>query len=87
MNLKLKTAAVAILAAGLVASSAYASDPTPLAKKQVAVKKVKTPPPPTVAEQIEALRQEMQGQINSLKTDLADKDAQLKKAQQAAADA
>jgi len=87
MNLKLKTAAVAILAAGLVASSAYASDPTPLAKKQVAVKKVKTPPPPTVSEQIEALRQEMQGQINSLKTDLADKDAQLKKAQQAAADA
>lgn len=87
MNLKLKTAAVAILAAGLVASSAYASDPTPPAKKQVAVKKVKTPPPPTVAEQIEALRQEMQGQINSLKTDLADKDAQLKKAQQAAADA
>ena len=66
---------------------AYASDPTPPAKKHVAAKKAKTPPPPTVEEQIQALRQELQGQINSLKTDLADKDAQLKQAQQAAADA
>ncbi len=47
----------------------------------------KTPPPPTVAEQIQTLRQDLENQINSLKTDLADKDAQLKKAQQAAADA
>ncbi len=38
-------------------------------------------------EQIQALRQEFQGQIDSLKTDLATKDAQLKQAQQAAADA
>ena len=34
-----------------------------------------------------ALRQELQGQIDSLKSDLADKDAQLKQAQQQAADA
>ncbi len=45
------------------------------------------PPPPTVEEQIQALRQEMQGQINGLKDDLAAKDAALKQAQQAAADA
>ena len=93
MNFKLKTAAAAILAASLIASYAYASDPTPPAKKQVATAKAKapakakTPPPPTVEEQIKALRQELEGQINSLKTDLADKDAQLKRAQQAAADA
>ena len=86
MNFKLKNAAAAIVAASLLASSVYASDPAP-AKKHVATKKATTPPPPTVAEQIQALRQEMQSQIDSLKTNLADKDAQLKQAQQAAADA
>jgi hypothetical protein len=87
MNLKLKSAAVAVLAASLVASYAYAQDAKPAAKKHVATKKAKTPPPPTVAEQIETLRQELLGQINSLKTDLATKDAQLKQAQEAAAQA
>jgi len=75
------------MAAGLVASYACAEDATPPAKKHVATKKAKTPPPPTVAEQIQSLRQDLENQINSLKSDLADKDAQLKKAQQAAADA
>jgi Skp family chaperone for outer membrane proteins len=87
MNLTLKTAAVAVLAASLVASYAYAQDAKPPVKKHVATKKAKTPPPPTVAEQIEALRQELEGQINGLKTDLAAKDAQLKQAQEAAAQA
>ena len=87
MNFKLKAAAAAIAAASLIASYAYASDPTPPAKKHVATKKAKTPPPPTVAEQIQALRQDLEGQINSLKTNLAEKDAQLKQAQQAAAEA
>jgi hypothetical protein len=87
MNFTLKTAAAAILAASLVASSAYAQDVTPPAKKHHPVRKAKTPPPPTVEEQIQSLRQEMQGQIDSLKTSLADKDAALQKAQQAAADA
>jgi hypothetical protein len=86
MNFKLKNAVTVIVAASLLASSVYASDPAP-AKKHVATKKATTPPPPTVAEQIQALRQEMQSQIDSLKTNLADKDAQLKQAQQAAADA
>ena len=87
MNFKLKTAAAAILAVALVASSAYASDPQPPARKHPATKKAKTPPRPTVEEQIQSLRQDLQGQIDSLKTDLADKDTQLKRAQQAAADA
>ena len=91
MNFKLKAAAAAILAAGLVASAAYASDDAPPpAKKHTTTKKeakAKTPPPPSVEEQIQSLRQEMQGQINALKTDLADKDAQLKQAQAAAAEA
>ncbi|MGA2672216.1 MAG: hypothetical protein ABSE99_03215 [Terracidiphilus sp.] len=87
MNFRLKTAAIAILAASLVGSYAYASDSKPPVKKHTATKKVKTPPPPTVEDQIQALKQELEGQINGLKTDLAEKDAQLKKAQQAAADA
>jgi hypothetical protein len=87
MNFKLKTVAAVILAASLIGSYAYASDPTPPAKKHTATKKAKTPPPPTVEEQIQALKQELEGQINGLKNDLAEKDAQLKKAQQAAADA
>ena len=87
MNLKLRTAAVAMLAASLVASYAYAEDAKPVAKKHTATKKEKAPPPPTVAEQIESLRQELLGQINGLKSDLAAKDAQLKQAQEAAAQA
>ena len=87
MNFKLKTAAAAILAASLVVSYAHASGQTPPAKKHAATKKAKTPPGPTVEEQIQSLRQEFQGQIDGLKSSLADKDAQLKQAQQAAADA
>jgi Skp family chaperone for outer membrane proteins len=87
MNFRLKNAAAAILAASLVCSAAYAEDPAPPVKKHTTAKKAKTPPPPSVAEQIQALKQDLENQINGLKTDLADKDAQLKKAQQAAADA
>ena len=87
MNLKLKTAAVALLAASLVASYAYADGAAPAAKKHVATRKEKTPPPPSVEDQIQSLRQELQGQINTLKNDLATKDAQLKQAQDAAAEA
>ena len=84
MKFEMKMVAAAILAAGLVGSNAYAGDPpAPPAKKHVA----KKPPKPTVEEQINALRQEFQGQIDGLKSDLATKDQQLKQAQQAAADA
>jgi Skp family chaperone for outer membrane proteins len=94
MNFKLKTAAAAIMAVSLVALpaalSAQADGSTPPVKKHTTTKKAarkKTPPGPTVEEQIQSLRQEMQGQIDNLKTDLADKDAQLKQAQQTAANA
>jgi hypothetical protein len=87
MNFRLKTAAAALLAASLVASYGYAAEGKTTAKKHVAAKKAKTPPPPTVQDQIQELRRELEGQINGLKTSLADKDAQLQKAQQAAAEA
>ena len=72
------------MAVCLVSPYAQASDATPPAKKS---RKAAKPKGPTVDEQIQALRQEMQGQIDSLKNSLADKDTQLKQAQQAAADA
>ena len=80
----MKMVAATILAASLVGSNAYAGDPPAPAKKH-AVKK--QPPKPTVEDQINSLRQEFQGQIDSLKSDLAAKDAQLKQAQQSASDA
>ena len=86
MNLRLRSAVAVLLAASLVSTYATASDATPPAKKHTA-RKAAQPKGPTVEEQIQALRQEMQGQIDSLKTNLADKDTQLKQAQQAAADA
>ncbi len=87
MNFRLRTAAAGILAASFVVSFALASDATAPAKKHAATKKAATPPGPTVQEQIDSLRQEFQGQIDGLKSNLADKDVQLKQAQQAAADA
>jgi hypothetical protein len=82
MNLRLKSAAAVILAVSLISQTGYASDATPPAKKKAA-----KPKGPSVEDQIQSLRQEMQGQIDGLKKDLADKDVQLKQAQQAAADA
>jgi hypothetical protein len=87
MNFRLKAVAVAMLATILVGAYAYASDSTPPAKKHAATRQAKAPSGPTVEEQIQAMRQEFQGQIDSLKNNLADKDAQLKQAQQAATEA
>ncbi|MGA8741403.1 MAG: hypothetical protein WB561_09495 [Terracidiphilus sp.] len=84
MKSQMKMVAAAILAASLVGSNAYAGDPPAPAKKHVTKKQ---PPKPTVEDQINALRQEFQGQIDGLKSDLAAKDAQLKQAQQTASDA
>ncbi len=86
MNLKLNAAVAALLAASLISSYAYAGDPPAPAKKHTTKKAVK-PKGPTVQEQIQSLREELEGQINGLKTSLSEKDAQLKQAQQAAADA
>jgi hypothetical protein len=87
MNFKLRIAAAAIMAVCVVSAYGQTGEATAPVKKHTAAKKEKAPAPPTVAEQIQALRQELEGQINGLKTDLANKDAQLQKAQQAAADA
>lgn len=87
MNSRLKVAAAIALAACVAGPTSWASDPAPAAKKHPAHKKVAPPKGPTVEEQIQSLRQDLEGQINSLKTDLAAKDAQLRQAQQAAADA
>ncbi|UWZ83777.1 hypothetical protein [Occallatibacter riparius] len=84
MNSRLKAAATLVLAA-CVASTSFASDATPPAKKSH--KKAAATKGPSVEDQIQQLRQDMQGQINQLKEDLANKDAQLKQAQQQAADA
>ena len=86
MNFRFKAVTAAILATSLVGLFGYAAAPQEPAKKHP-VRKAKTPPKPTVEEQIQSLREELEGQINSLKTDLSEKDAQLKQAQQAAADA
>ncbi|MGB8260036.1 MAG: hypothetical protein WCE75_06785 [Terracidiphilus sp.] len=87
MNLSLRTAAVALLAASLVVPSVYAGDPAQPAKKHVATKKAKPAPKPTVEDQIEALRHDLESQINALKSDLAAKDAQLRQAEATAAEA
>ena len=87
MKLTVKAAAAALLAASLVVSYAQTGGSTPPAKKHAAAKKPAAPAGPTVEEQIQALRTDMQGQIDSLKSNLAAKDAQLQQAQQAAADA
>jgi hypothetical protein len=87
MNFRFKLAALAILAVSVVASYGQTSNTHAQVKKQVATAKAKKPATPTVEEQIQALRRELEDQINSLKTDLANKDSQLKQAQQAAVDA
>jgi len=87
MKFRVTAATAAILTASLFGSHANAADDAPPAKQHAATKKAKTPARPSVEEQINALRQELQGQIDGLKSNLADKDAQLKQAQQAAADA
>jgi hypothetical protein len=85
MKFRLSAAAAVILAAGVVVSYAQTGSSTAPEKKHAATKK--TDSGPTVEYQIQALRQEMQSQIDSLKSDLAAKDAELKQAQQTAADA
>ncbi len=87
MKCRLYAAAAVMLAASLVVSHAQSSESTSTAKKHHVVKREKKPAGPTVEEQIENLRNQMQTQIDSLKSSLSEKDAQLQQAQQAAADA
>ncbi len=87
MKFRWNVAAAAILAAGLVVSVTNASGQTPQPTKHTATRRAAEPKGPSVEDQINALRQEMQSQIDSLKSDLSTKDDQLKQAQQQAADA
>jgi hypothetical protein len=98
MKFKLQIAAAAILAVSFVASYGQTNNANPPVKKHVATKKAHTPEPvevrklrapaePSVTDQIQELRHDLEGQINDLKTNLAVKDAQLQQAQQAAATA
>jgi hypothetical protein len=87
MNFGLKIATASALAVSFVACYGQTSTAKPTVKKHTTARKAKKAAAPSVAEQIQALRQELEGQINGLKTNLADKDAQLRQAQQAAADA
>ncbi len=87
MKFTVKAAAAVTLAASLVVCYAQTGDSAPTPPTHHPARREKTPPGSTVEEQINSLRQEMQTQIDGLKSDLAAKDAELKQAQQAAADA
>lgn len=94
MHTNLKTLAAVALVSALAAAQAQttaggtAGGPSTAAKPvHKAHRKPKAPPQPTVQDQIESLRQDMQTQIQSLKQQLSDRDAQLQQAQQAAASA
>ena len=87
MNFGLRIAAASALAASFVACYGQASTAQPPVKKHTTTRRAKKPAAPSVAQQIQALRQELEGQIDNLKTNLSDRDAQLRQAQQAAADA
>ena len=83
---KLKASAAVCLAASLVVSYAFTGGPA--VQAQTAAhhpRRAHTPPKPSVEDQIEQLRQQMQSQIDELKQQLSGKDEQLQQAQQAAA--
>ena len=90
MNTRFKICAALVLAAGIISVQEIAADPTPApsAKKQVkhtAKPATKAAPEAVTPAQLQQLRREMEGQINALKSDLADRDAKLRQAQQDAA--
>src|SRR5271156_4405500 len=82
-NLKaLATVALSLaVTAGYAQTASSSSSSTSTPKKHRAAKSTE----PSVQSQIDSLRTEMQGQIQSLKQQLSEKDAQLQQAQQAAA--
>ncbi|HWA95409.1 MAG TPA: hypothetical protein VG844_12480 [Terracidiphilus sp.] len=80
----LNAVAAVLVAASLACTVVLAPEPAAAQTKHAKAKKETKP---SVEDQIQALRQELQGQIDSLKNDLAEKDAELQKAKQDAADA
>ena len=90
MRLSVNAAAAALLVLCLVASYGQTSTTNPPVKKHVATQKAKTPHTPTVQDQIQALRQQLEdqaSQIQSLKAGMAEKGVELKRAAQVAAGA
>jgi hypothetical protein len=88
MNSKFRHVAAAFLAVSLAASFASASDRDPAAKPKKHTTAAEARKPACDAcDQIQALKTDMQGQIDAMKADLAAKDAALAAAQKAAADA
>ena len=89
MKFRLRIAAAAMLAVCIVSAHGQNTSANPPAKKHIASKtqvaKTKAAAAPSVEDQIQALRHDLEGQINDLKGTLADKDLQLKQAQEAAA--
>jgi hypothetical protein len=87
MTIKIKAIAAVVLAAGLISTQAYSADPLPepAAKKHTKAAAKPKPVPAATAAELQELKQEMEGQINTLKQQLSDRDVQLKQAQDAAA--
>ncbi len=87
MKNQLKTLATLALVSALSAGLAQttASGTTSTTHKRTTTKKAPVPKKPSVESQIQSLREDMQTQIQQLKQQLSDRDAQLLQAQQAAA--
>jgi len=86
MKNNMKSIAAAAIVAVLAATNGYAADPppAPAAKHAKSAAKPKPVPAATSAE-LQELKQQMQTQIDTLKQQLADRDTQLKQAQDSAA--
>jgi hypothetical protein len=89
MNSKFRTVATAILAVSLAAPFAHASDKDPgtKPKKHSTAAAAAKKPVCDACDQIQALKTDMQSQLDAMKQELAAKDAALAAAQKAAADA
>jgi hypothetical protein len=87
MKIQLKTLATLALVSAMSAGLAQttASGTTSTTKKKSVTRKAVVPKKPSVESQIQSLRDDMQTQIQQLKQQLSDRDAQLQQAQQAAA--
>ncbi|MGD0096062.1 MAG: hypothetical protein ABSB60_06175 [Terracidiphilus sp.] len=90
MRFRAHAASAALLAVCFVAAYGQTTPDKSPAKKRATTQKAKAPSAPSVQEQIEALREQLEtqaSQIESLKAGMAEKDVELKKAAQVAADA
>ncbi len=88
MNLKIRSAVVSVTVASLIVSSAWAAGGQAAhARANHTRTAAQTPAKTSIEDQIGALRQEMQSQIDALKQQLAGAEQELRQARAAAADA